>query len=132
MSLEMELRKRGVLRSMQDLQIFWDHMLSQEDDTETSVVATAGVDRGQQGVLACMCVYIYACMCCVLYIYVCVCALLFVSRLFKYTARVCQLSSDLRESFPSYYTCLCLVPLSHIPLPHPPAQCGREHRPGRG
>ena len=107
MSLEMELRKRGVLRSMQDLQIFWDHMLSQEDDTETSAVATAAVDRGQQGVLHicwCACVCVYACICCVLYIRMCVCVLLFVSRLFKCTACVCQLSSDLRESFPSYYT----------------------------
>ena len=39
----MELRKKGVLRSLQDLQTFWEHMLSQENDTESLVAVDNGV-----------------------------------------------------------------------------------------
>ena len=73
----MELRKKGVLKSLQDLKTFWDHMLSRENDTERSAVATAAVHRGQQGV----CVRVR----------VRVCAWVFASRLFKYTTHVTQL-----------------------------------------
>ena len=62
----MELRKKGVLKSLQDLKTFWDHMLSRENGTESSAVATAAVHRGQQGVCVCVCV-------CVLCVCVCVC-----------------------------------------------------------
>ena len=105
-SLEMELRKKGVLRSMHDLQIFWDHMLSQEDDTETSAVATAAVDRGQQGVLcicwrACVCICMY--VLCVVYTHVCVCFAVCVKVVQVNCLRV---SAQLRleRVFPSYYS----------------------------
>ena len=46
----MELRNKGVLKSLQDLQTFWGHMLSKESERGSSAVV-APADREQQGVL---------------------------------------------------------------------------------
>ena len=93
----MELRKKGVLRSLQDLQTFWEHMLSQENDTESLVAVDSGVlyvclcvfrvRYTIYGVCVCVraCVRVCVCVC------VCVCPQLLVSRLPKYTIHVAQL-----------------------------------------
>lgn len=71
----MELRKKGVLKSLQDLRTFWDHMLSKESEGESSAVV-APVDRDQQGVFACggfVCGCIPVCSCVLmLVVHVCV------------------------------------------------------------